>query len=144
MPIIKTEILGSLIEINFEENEREKLLNLINKFKQRLNEFPNIDGRISNNTIMFLAALKAEDNLEELKSQVDKLNEDKSMIIEQKKIIERLSKEIIFLKDKVDKLNTVSLSEESNHSNTMEEIIKLENMLQKIQKKILSKNNDRY
>ena len=39
---------------------------------------------------MFLAALKAEDSLEELKSIVDKLNVDKNMIIEQKKIIERL------------------------------------------------------
>ena len=33
MPILKTKILGSQIEINFEESEREKLQHLISNFK---------------------------------------------------------------------------------------------------------------
>ena len=144
MPILKTEILGSLIEINFDENERDKLLRLINNFKQRLSEFPIKNGKIHKNTIMFLAALKAEDNLDELKSLVCKLEEDRKIITKQKNIIEKLSKEIVFLKDKASKLSTMSLSEENNNSHANEEIIKLENILHKIQQKILSKNNDRY
>ena len=32
MPILKVEILGSKIEINYEEKEYDKLINLINKF----------------------------------------------------------------------------------------------------------------
>ena len=64
MPILKTKILGSQIEINFEESEREKLQHLISNFKKRLNEFPDNNGRISTNTILFLAALKAEDSEE--------------------------------------------------------------------------------
>ena len=47
-------------------------------------------------------------------------------------------------KDKVNELNTFNLSKESRNSHVMEEITKLENMLQIIQKKILSKNNDGY
>ncbi|SVD58242.1 uncharacterized protein METZ01_LOCUS411096 [marine metagenome] len=144
MPILKTEILGSQIEINYEASERDKLQRLISNFKHRLNEFPNKDGRISNNTILFLAALKVEDQLEEIKSLVDKHKEYNNKTIKQKKIIERMSKEIVFLKDKVNELNTFNLSKESRNSHVMEEITKLENMLQIIQKKILSKNNDGY
>ena len=144
MPTFKTEILGSQIEINFEENEREKLQSLIRNFKQRLNEFSNNDGRISNTTILFLAALKAEDQLEEIKNLVDNKKEYNNKITKQKYVIEKLSKEIVFLKDKVKELNTFNLSKDNNNSYAMEEITKLENMLKSIQKKILSKNNDKY
>ena len=144
MPIFKTKILGSQIEINFEEGELEKLQHLISNFKQRLNEFPDNNGRIRANTILFLAALKAEDQLVEVKSLVDKNKEYKNKTIKQKNIIEKLSKEIIFLKDQVNELNKFNLSKENNNSHAMEEIIKLEQMLQTIQKKILSINDNRY
>ena len=144
MPILKTQILGSLIEINFEESEREKLLHLISNFKQRLNEFSDNNGRISTNTILFLAALKAEDQLVEIKSLVDRNKEYKNQTIKQKNIIEKLSKEIVFLKDQINELNKFNLSKENNNSHAVEEITKLEQMLHKIQKKILSKNDDRY
>ena len=144
MPILKTEILGSQIEINFEESEREKLQYLISNFKQRLNEFPENNGRISTNTILFLAALKAEDQLVEIESLVDKNKEYKNTAIKQKNIIEKLTKEIVFLKDQVKQLNKFNLSIENNGSRALEEIIKLEQMSQKILKKILSKNDDRY
>ena len=47
MPILKTEILGSEIEINYEEVEKERLTKLINQFKKRLSEFPQ-NGKINN------------------------------------------------------------------------------------------------
>ena len=68
MPILKTEILGTNIEINYEKNEYDKLNNLIEKFKLRLSQFPN-DGRASSNQILFLAALKTEDELEAMKKK---------------------------------------------------------------------------
>ena len=144
MPILKTTILGSQIEINFEESEREKLQHLISNFKKRLNEFPNTDGRINTNTIMFLAALKAEDQLVEIKSLIDQNKEYQNTAIKQKDMIEKLSKEIVFLKDQVNELNKFNLSKENNNTHAMEEIAKLEQMLQTIQKKILSINNDGY
>ena len=82
MPRIKIEILGSKIEINYQENEYSKLLYLIENFKKRLNNFKN-DGRISTNTILVLSALKAEDELEDFKEffENNKLNEE---IVEKK------------------------------------------------------------
>ena len=71
MPILEINILGSVIEINYQEDEKEKLLDLIEQFKIRLSEFENIKGRFSDNKIIFLAALKAEDDILELKKKID-------------------------------------------------------------------------
>jgi len=138
MPTLKAEILGSNIEINFEEKEREKLLHLINNFKNRLSEFSNNNnGRISNTAIIFLAALKAEDQLEEIKNLLVKNKDDKNNI-------EKLNKEIVLLTDKVNKFKSINQQQDKNHSILIEEINNLENMLLSIQKKILLKNEDRY
>ena len=144
MPILKTEILGSEIEINFEENERKKLLHLVEVFKKRLNEFDIINGRTSNTTILFLAGLKIEDELNEAKNLVNKNTMNEIELAEQKNIIDRLKKETIFLKDKIKELNDFNLSKESSKSSVIEEINKLENIIKNIHNKILSKNNDGY
>ena len=51
MPILKTEILGSKIEINYEESEKDKLEIIIEKFKERLSNFKNLEGKVSNSKI---------------------------------------------------------------------------------------------
>ena len=63
MPTLKTEILGSLIEINYEEEEKDKLIKIIEKFNDRLLDFKNLEGKVSDNKILFLTALKAEDEI---------------------------------------------------------------------------------
>tara|TARA_X000000368_G_C22905420_1_gene656080 strand:- start:558 stop:983 length:426 start_codon:yes stop_codon:yes gene_type:complete len=135
MPIYKTEILGNKIEINYEKNDLEKLTKLINKFQERLNEFPNKD-RINKSTVIFLAALKAEDQLEEIKSLLD----NQSIIIDQNHnknlTIEKLNKEIINLNDKLSNLNSSNASEKNNSKKIFNEIEKLDIDLKSIQKKI--------
>ena len=135
MPIYKTEILGNKIEINYEKNDLEKLTKLINKFKERLNEFPNKD-RINKSTVIFLAALKAEDQLEEIKSLLD----NQSNIIDENHnknlTIEKLNKEIINLNDKLSNLNSSNASEKNNSKKIFNEIEKLDIDLKSIQKKI--------
>ena len=64
MPILKTDILGSVIEINFQEKEKKKLHRIINKFKARLEEFKDLEGKVTGSKIIFLSALKAEDEIE--------------------------------------------------------------------------------
>ena len=93
MPILKTEILGSDLEINYEKNDYDKLNQLVEKFKKRLSQFPN-DGRASSNQILFLAALKTEDELETMKKKID-VKEDKNFVIE------GLNKEMILLKEEI-------------------------------------------
>ena len=90
MPILKTEILGTDIEISYEKNEYDKLNNLIEKFKIRLSQFPN-DGIASSNQILFLAALKTEDELETMKKRIN-VNADEKNLQNKNLVIESLNK----------------------------------------------------
>ena len=135
MAILKIEILGSQIQINYEINEREKLINLIENFKKRLSDFPN-NERISNNTIIFLAALKVEDQLAELKIVADKSKANIEKINKQLVTINKLNNEVTFLQDQLKELNLSNIYEKNISSNTLEALDRFKRKLESIQKKI--------
>ena len=140
MPILKTDILGTLIEINYEEVEKVKLIKLINKFKQRLSEFvPN--GKINNNAILFLAALKLEDELEENKKILLKNNLDKNIIDDQAKEIIKLNNQIIYLKNEAEEIKSKNVGENYNNLLILEEVQNLEKLTKFIQEKIKNEIN---
>ncbi|MDC1296457.1 hypothetical protein N8X83_00140 [Alphaproteobacteria bacterium] len=135
MPIIKTEILGSEIEINYEEADYNKLSLIIQTFKNRLNDFPN-NGRFANSKILFLTALKAESEIEDLKIKIFKNNEKINILNDQKKYNEDLKKEIILLKDQINEMNIDKLKNIENNDIVFKEIENLENSLILLQNKI--------
>ena len=139
MPILKTEILGSIIEINYEEKELKQLLKLIESFKIRLNEFAN-NGKFSSNSIIFLSALKTEDSLEEMKKLLNETDKEnikfKKNITELKIIIEKSNKEIILLKEQLNLLDIENLKNNKDNSLILEEINLLENKINLLNKKI--------
>ena len=104
MPNLKTNILGTQIEINFNKNEQDRLHKLIENFKIRLKEFEQNRGKVSDSKIFLLAALKLEDELEELQALMKKITLDKNQYVKQNKINEDLTKEIIILKDKLNEV----------------------------------------
>ena len=119
MPILKTEILGTDIEINYEKNEYDKLNNLIEKFKIRLSQFPN-DGRASSNQILFLAALKTEDELETMKKKIDV----------------EANKEIILLKKELEKIQSSNISHIQDNTAVLDKIKELGKKTKLIQDRI--------
>ena len=135
MAILKIEILGSQIQINYEINEREKLINLIENFKKRLSDFPK-NERISNNTIIFLAALKVEDQLAELKIVADENTANIEKINKQVVTINKLNNEVTFLQDQLKELNLSNIYEKNISSNVLEALNSFEKKLESIQKKI--------
>ena len=135
MAILKIEILGSQIEINYEANEREKLIGLIENFKKRLSDFPHSE-RVSNNTIFLLAALKAEDRVVELKIEADKNKTNLEQIDKQVVIIDKLNNEVALLQDQLKELNLSNIYEKKVISNAEEEMDRFEKRLESIQKKI--------
>ena len=129
MPILKTKILGSQIEIQYDLSEHDKLLNLIESQKKRIDEFP-IEGKISNISIIFLSALKVEDELSELKNTLEDKNkqniEYQNNILRKEEKILNLSEKINIHKDLIKekenlfkklKLEFTSLNDQLNHSN---------------------------
>ncbi len=141
MPIIKTEILGSRLEINYEEKEYEKLINLINNFKTRLKDFPN-NGRVNSSSIIFLAAIKAEDELLEIKNLLNESKTENKKIEEQKIIIEKLKKQIILLNDNIQNINSKKLSANNDNSEALINISKLEEEIEFIKNKIKETLNE--
>ena len=134
MPILKTEILGTNIEINYEKNEYDKLNDLIEKFKLRLSQFPN-DGRASSNQILFLAALKTEDELETMKKKIN-LNTNDKNLQNKNLIIENLNKEIILLKKELEKIKSSNISSIQDKSLVVDDIKELEKITKVIQDRI--------
>ena len=75
MPILKTNILGSEIEINYQEGEKNKLINLINNFNKRLSKYEKLNNKFTSNKIIFLVALMLEDENLELNKKILSLDE---------------------------------------------------------------------
>lgn len=142
MPTLKTEILGSIIEINYQEAEKEKLERLISKLRGRISEFNHNIGQISDSKIIFLAALKAEDHLEEIENLLEKKDKEKKISNDQKNIINNLTKEIISLKDQISKLESHKSSYEEIDFKTLKNINSIEDHLDKILHKILATNKN--
>ena len=127
MPILKINILGSNIELNFQENEREKLENLIKNFKLRLSKLEDLKNKYSDNKIIFLAALQAENDIyESNKEKIKNFNNENIKTENEKKI-----KEIIDLKDQILEL--------SKKNRVLEEQNKfIEKQVDKLNKKLIS------
>ncbi len=141
MPTLKTEILGSPIEINYEESEKEKLIKIIEKFNDRLLDFENLRGKISDKKILILAALKAEDQVIEKSLTKEKETE----IINNKKKginINDITQEIIQLKDTESKLNIENSKLKNLISKAFNELDKMEKNIIDLTDKIISQSND--
>ena len=132
MPILKTEILGSIIEINYEEKEYKRLLVIIEKFKKRLTEFKQHEGKVSDKKIIYLAALKIENELEE--------NYRNSLTIKNHHAI---AKENIKLNDKINRLNLEIDHLKDTNLKATDEVDKLELKLSRLVSDIIkAKDNE--
>tara|TARA_B100001964_G_C13800673_1_gene408627 strand:+ start:150 stop:584 length:435 start_codon:yes stop_codon:yes gene_type:complete len=142
MPILEINILGSKIEINYKKEEKDKLIRLIKQFKIRLSELENLKGRFSDNKIIFLAALKLEDDIFELKKTLNnQIKTIDSLDAHRGKIDDKI-REIINLKDQVSSLNKNNIKLEEQNTKNMKEFEKLNKKLIAIMDKIFNTNNN--
>ena len=142
MPILKTKILGSVVEINYEKAEKDKLTKIIEKFNNRLLEFKHLEGKISDNKILILAALKAEDQINDVINETTK--KDKDIIDNKNKNlkIKELTQEIIKLKDEISELSTENSELQSLISKSFDGLDKMEKQLNSLTNKIIFQSNN--
>ena len=141
MPTLKTEILGSLIEINYEDSEKDKLRKIIEKFNDRLLDFENLRGKISDKKILILAALKAEDQI--IDQTLTKEKEEEIINKRKKAVnINDITQEIIQLKDIKNKLNIENNELKNLISKAFSELDNMEKNIIDITDKIISQSND--
>tara|TARA_B100001013_G_scaffold304323_1_gene206742 strand:- start:154 stop:579 length:426 start_codon:yes stop_codon:yes gene_type:complete len=141
MPTLKTEILGSPIEINYEESEKDKLIKIVERFNDRLLDFDNLRGKISDKKILILAALKAEDQI--IEKNLTKEKEEEIINNKKKEInINDITQEIIQLKDIENKLNIENSKLKNLISKAFSELDKMEKNIIDLTDKIISQSND--
>ena len=141
MPTLKTEILGSPIEINYEESEKDKLIKIVERFNDRLLDFDNLRGKVSDKKILILAALKAEDQI--IEKNLTKEKEAEIINNKKKEInINDITQEIIQLKDIENKLNIENSKLKNLISKAFSELDKMEKNIIDLTDKIISQSND--
>ena len=138
MPNLKTEILGLEVEISYQKDEKNKLLRIINKFNSRIKEFEHASGQVTQSKIIYLAALKAEDYIEEIEQVLQNKSKEEIDYNNYQKIIENLTKEIILLKDSLDKLKEKNSYLEKNNNLNLKKIEKIEKILDRVNNKIIN------
>ena len=141
MPTLKTEILGSPIEINYEESEKDKLIKIVERFNDRLLDFDNLRGKISDKKILILAALKAEDQI--IEKNLTKEKEAEIINNKKKEInINDITQEIIQLKDIESKLSDENSKLKNLISKAFSELDSMEKNIINLTDKIISQSND--
>ena len=138
MPTHKTKIFNSAIDINYENKDKDKLLQLIENLNVRLKKYNHLSGQVSDSKIIILAALAIEDDLMEKNKLILKQNSISNDLSVKKLEIDKLSSEIISLKEKIYLLET-KLDEKNKTEFIIEEQIEVINkQLENLNKFILS------
>ena len=106
MPTLKTTIFNSAINIDYEEGDKDKLLHLIENLNIRLRKYNHLNGKVSDSKIIILASLAIEDDLREQKKLILEQSLISNDLNEKKLHLEKLSSEIISLKDKIFRLES--------------------------------------
>lgn len=94
MPTYKALILNKEISVNYEENEKEKLIEAVKSINSKLQSYNVQNGKISDNKLLSFLAIKLQAELLELEQ--NKLNHN---IVE--KNFENVNKKNISLNDKI-------------------------------------------
>ena len=138
MPTLKTTIFNSAIDINYEEGDKNKLLQLIENLNNRLKKYNHLNGKVSDSKIIILASLAIEDDLMEQKKLISEQSSISNDLNLKEFHVEKLSSEIINLKDKIHKLES-NLDERNERDFLIEdEIEEINEQIENLNKSMLS------
>ena len=138
MPTLKTTIFNSSIDINYEEGDKDKLLQLIENLNNRLKKYNHLIGKVNDSKIIILTSLAIEDDLMEHKKLISEQSSISNDLNVKKLHVEKLSSEIISLKDKIHLLES-KLDERNKRDVLIEnEIDEINNQIENLNKSMLT------
>ncbi len=122
MPVYKALILNKEISVNYEANQKEKLIEAINAINSELGNYDNLNGKISDSKILSFLAIK-------LQAEVLDLNKNKQININLEKKFTDSNSQNINLNDKLYQLREQNklLKEENELIN--QEIVKIQSQI---------------
>ncbi len=118
MPIYKALILNKEINVNYEENQKEKLVNAVSSINNKLNNLNDTNGKINDNKLLSFLAIK-------LQAEIHELNLKNKNDTDLEKKLKEVNNKNIHLNDKIIKLSEKNnlLEEESTKLNSEIKII---------------------
>ena len=118
MPIYKALILNKEINVNYEENQKEKLVNAVSSINNKLNNLNDTSGKINDNKLLSFLAIK-------LQAEIHELNLKNKNDTDLEKKLKEINNKNIHLNDKIIKLSEKNnlLEEESTKLNSEIKII---------------------
>ena len=66
MPVYKAFILNKEISVNYENNQKDKLVDAIKQINLKLKSYNNLNGKISDNKLLSFLAIKLQAEILEL------------------------------------------------------------------------------
>ena len=122
MPVYKALILNKEISVNYEANQKEKLIEAINAINSELGNYDNLNGKISDTKLLSFLAIK-------LQAEVLDLNKNKQININLEKKFTDSNSQNINLNDKLYQLREQNklLKEENELIN--QELVKIQSQI---------------
>ena len=122
MPIYKALILNKEISINYEDNQKGKLVESIKEINLKLQSYDNQNGKISDNKLLCFLAIKLQAELLDLS-----LNKKKELNAERK--IKDTTNENINLNDKLHQLSEQNVELHKENDLLNKELVKIQNQI---------------
>ena len=122
MPIYKALILNKEISINYEDNQKGKLVESIKEINLKLQSYDNQNGKISDNKLLCFLAIKLQAELLDLS-----LNKKKELNAERK--IKNTINENINLNDKLHQLSEQNVELHKENDLLNKELVKIQNQI---------------
>ena len=122
MPTYKALILNKEISVNYEENEKEKLIEAVKSINSKLESYNVQNGKISDNKLLSFLAIKLQAELLELEQNKLNLN-----IVE--KNFENANKKNISLNDKIYELTEKNILLKKENELINQELVSIKSQI---------------
>ncbi len=122
MPVYKALILNKEISVNYEANQKEKLIEAINAINSELGNYDNLNGKISDSKILSFLAIK-------LQAEVLDLNKNKQININLEKKFTDSNSQNINLNDKLYQLREQNKLLEEENELINQELVKIQSQI---------------
>ena len=122
MPVYKAYILNKEINVNYEKNEKEKLLESIDAINSKLETYDNLKGKISDSKLLSFLAIK-------LQAELIHLNEKKQKDLKIDNKSKYSNDETINLNDKIYQLREQNHLLKKENELINQELIKIQSQI---------------
>ena len=83
MPDLELTVFNKKLKLSYQENEKERLINIVKILNENWKKFSHLHGKVSDTKIIIIIALKLQDSIEDLKLIKDDLNNKNEKIKKQ-------------------------------------------------------------